>query len=294
MRAPNLDQLRSFSILAAAGSFSAAARRLNLTQPAVSRQIRELEKRFGVRLIERAGRRARPTRAGEKLLEHMQRIEAAVADAMAIMAPYREDGAGRVVLGTGATACIYLLPPILQDLRRRFPALQILVHTGNTPDIVRLIEDNVIDVGLVTAPVRSRSLALVGTIEDEQVAVFPRSGLTLPKSVTPVALAELPLLLYEPGGHTRRVIDDWFARERIDAKPVMELGSVEAIKELVHAGLGCAVLPRMAMAKDRKRFIVRSLSPPLRRKLNVAMRRDKVLTSGLRHLLKALKTSNSP
>src|SRR3972149_472064 len=113
MRAPNLDQLRSCSTLVAAGTFSAAARRLNLTQPAVSRQISELEKRFGVRLVERAGRQARPTRAGEQLLDQIHRIEAAVSDAMAMMVPYQNDAVGRVIIGTGATACIYLLPAIL-------------------------------------------------------------------------------------------------------------------------------------------------------------------------------------
>lgn len=293
MRAPNLDQLRTFSALVTAGTFSAAARRLNLTQPAVSRQIRELEKRFSVRLVERAGRRVRPTRAGEQLLEQMQRIEAAVSDAMAIMVPYQSDAVGRVVIGTGATACIYLLPAILHGLRRRFPALQILVHTGNTPDIVRLVEDNVIDVGLVTGPVHGRSLSTTGWGDDEQVAVFPKSGLTVPKNVTAAALSEMPLVLYEPGGNTRRMVDDWFRRAGVDARPVMELGSVEAIKELIAAGLGCGVLPRMALAKDSRRFIVRSLSPALHRQLTIVMRRDKVLSAGLRHMLKALKSATS-
>ncbi|MFN3656910.1 MAG: LysR family transcriptional regulator [Pseudolabrys sp.] len=293
MRAPNLDQMRSFSTLLGAGTFSAAARRLNLTQPAVSRQIRELEKRFGVRLVERAGRRVRPTRAGEQLLAQMQRIEAAVSDAMAMMAPYQDDAVGRVVVGTGATACIYLLPAILGAMRRRFPALQILVHTGNTPDIVRLIDDNVIDVGLVTAPIHGRSLSVTPGLDDEQVAVFPRSGMNVPKTVTPAALAALPLLLYEPGGNTRRVVDDWFRRGGVDARPIMELGSVEAIKELINAGLGCGILPRLSVAKDSRRFVVRSLAPVLKRKLVIVMRRDKVLSSGLRHMLKALKSVSS-
>jgi DNA-binding transcriptional LysR family regulator len=166
MRAPNLDQLHSFATLAALGSFSAAARRLNLTQPAVSLQIRALEKRFGVRLIERTGKRAKPTLAGEELLKRIKRIDAAVNDAMAAMAPFKDDKVGRVVIGTGATACIYLLPPILQNLRRRFPSLQILVHTGNTADIVRLIEDNVIDVGLVTGPIYGRAFTATPAFDD--------------------------------------------------------------------------------------------------------------------------------
>lgn len=289
MRAPNLDHLRSFATLVELGSFSATARRLHLTQPAISLQIRQLEKRFGVRLIERVGRHVRPTPAGEKLLAQVRRIEEAVSEAVRVVTPYQDERVGRVVLGTGASACIYLLPPVLGSLRRRFPALQILVRTGNTSDILKLLEDNVLDVGLVTAPAAGRPFTTVASFDDEQVALFPKRGMTIPRSITAVALSEQPLLLYEPGGNTRRVIDEWFERSGVAASPVMELGSVEAIKELVGAGLGCAIVPRMATAGSGGRFTVRSLSPPLHRKLVVVLRRDKVLHGGLRRLLQALE-----
>jgi DNA-binding transcriptional LysR family regulator len=291
MRAPNLDQLHSFATLAALGSFSAAARRLNLTQPAVSLQIRALERRFGVRLIERSGKRARPTMAGEELLKRIKSIDAAVNGAMAAMAPFKDDKVGRVVIGTGATACIYLLPPILQSLRRRFPSLQILVHTGNTADVVRLMEDNVIDVGLVTGPIYGRVFTTTPAFDDEQVAVFPKRDFAVPKVATPEALAALPLVLFEPGGNTRRVVDDWFDRGGVSPQPAMELGSVEAIKEVVGAGLGCAILPRLSVAAEKARFTVKSLAPPLQRKLLVVLRKDKLLSHGLRQVLAAFKAS---
>jgi DNA-binding transcriptional LysR family regulator len=259
----------------------------------VSLQIRELERRFGVRLIERVGRRARPTAAGEQLLRQTNRIEAAMADAMAALAPYQDDAVGRVVIGTGATACIYLLPRLLQGLRRRHPGLQLIVRTGNTPDILRAIEDNAIDIGLVTGPVHGRGLSATAALDDEQVAVFPRRGFAIPRQMTPAALGALPLVLYDPGGNTRRNVDAWFARGGAAVNPIMELGSVEAIKELVAAGLGCGVLPRMAVATDRRRFAVHSLSPPLERRLMVVLRRDKILSRGLRHVLQVLKIASA-
>jgi DNA-binding transcriptional LysR family regulator len=293
MQPPSLDQIRSFSTLLAAGGFSAAARRLNLTQPAVSRQIRELEKHLGVRLVERTGRRVRATPAGEQLLAHARRIEAAVSDATTAMLAYQSDAVGRVVVGTGATACIYLLPNLLQGLTRRYPALQILVRTGNTADIVRQLEDNLVDIGLVTEPVSGRSLSTAGVLDDRQVAIFPRRGMTVPADLTPSALAKMPLLLYEPGGNTRRLIDNWFRRSGAEPKPVMELGSIEAIKELVAAGLGCGIVPDMAVAKDKRRFLIRPLSPPLHRRLAIVLRRDKVLSAGLRHMLKVLRSAGT-
>jgi DNA-binding transcriptional LysR family regulator len=285
MRALNLDQLDAFVAVVELGSFSAAAARLNLTQPAVSFQIRQLERRFGLRLVERVGRRACPTAAGLDLLPHIRRIDAAAAGAIEAMAYYTEVVAGRVRLGTGATACIYLLPPLLAELRRRFPRLEIVVRTGNSPEILRALEDNALDVGLVTLPAPGRIFAIEKLIDDEIVAVFP-PGIEAPDALTPAALARLPVLLYEPGGNARRVIDDWFARAGVALKPVMELGSVEAIKQLVAAGLGCGLLPRLAVADGT--LEARSLMPPLFRELGLVLRRDKVPDGGLRELIRAL------
>src|SRR3954469_3039547 len=144
MRGLNLDYLRAFVDVIERGSFSAAARRLDLTQPAVSLQVRQLESRLGVRLVERVGRTARPTAAGAELLEHARRIEAVVATALDRMATHATGALGRVRLGTGASACAFLLPPILRDLRRRFPTLEITVATGNSPDIVKAVDYNLI------------------------------------------------------------------------------------------------------------------------------------------------------
>jgi DNA-binding transcriptional LysR family regulator len=287
MRGLNLDQLRTFATVVEQKSFSAAAARLGVTQPAVSLQVRQLEKRFGVKLIERVGRRAAPTAAGADLLTHARDVEAALAAASEAMAPHAAGVAGRVRLGTGATACIYLLPPLLRDLRRRFPALEIVVSTGNTPDMLRAIEENRIDVALVTLPAAGRMLDVRPVLDDEFVLVAPR-GTRLPREITAAELARIPLVQYEPGANTRRVIDEWALRAGHPLKAIMELGSVEAMKELTGAGLGCCVLPRMALRGRHEPFVVRSLKPRLYRKLALVLRRDKTLTKGLRELLRRI------
>jgi len=110
--------------------------------------------------------------------------------------------------------------------------------------------------------------------------------------VTAAALATVPVLLFEPGGNTRRITDQWLAASGVTIKPVMSLGSVEAIKALAAAGLGCAILPSMAVrhARDRGELVVRPLSPRLHRTLAVVMRRDKRLHAGLGDLVRALKS----
>jgi len=104
-------------------------------------------------------------------------------------------------------------------------------------------------------------------------------------------LARHPVLLYEPGGQTRRLADVWFARAGVALQPAMSLGSVEAIKELVAAGLGCAMLPGMAVQDTHhgSALEVRPLSPPLRRTLAIVLRKDKRLHRGLRETVAALQ-----
>lgn len=286
----NLDQLHGFATAIELGSFSAAAQRLDLTQPAVSLQVRQLEKRLGTPLVERAGRVLRPTAAGAELLAHVGRIDAAVNDALEAVSRHTDGTTGRVRLGTGATACIFLLPPILASLRQRFPGLDITVSTGNTSDIVQAVEDNTLDLGLVTMPASGRMLDITPLLDDAFVAIAPQ-GTGLPQRVNAKELARHPVLLYEPGGQTRRITDAWFARAGVALHPAMSLGSVEAIKELVAAGLGCAVLPGMAVRGGHGgKLEVRPLSPPVGRTLAIIMRRDKRLHRGLRETVAALQS----
>jgi len=290
MKRLNLDYLHSFLVVIESGSFSAAAERLHLSQPAVSLQVRQLEKSLKAQLIERVGRTAKPTAAGAALLAHAGQLNAAVDLAVDAVARQASGAAGRVRLGTGATACIFLLPPILRELRTSLPALEITVTTGNTPEIAKAVEDNVIDIGLVTMPVSGRSFEIIPVLKDEFVLIAPRD-MPLPARITPAVLATKPVVLFEPGGNTRRIADQWLAQGGVSLKPLMSLGSVEAIKEMVRAGLGCAILPGMAVsaaAKPRD-LVVRSLSPRLYRRLAVVVRRDKRLDLGLRKTLSALR-----
>lgn len=286
----NLDQLRTFADVVASGSFSATAARHNVSQPAVSFQLKQLEKRLGVRLIERIGRKAMPTAAGSELLEHAARIQGEVEATLKAMARHAGDKIGRVRIGTGATACIFLLPPLLRELRERFPDLEITVTTGNTPEIVKAVEENALDIALVTMPVSSRILAAEIILDDEFMLVSP-PGARLPERMTPELLKGLPLILFEPSGNTRRLVDHWLAENGIAQDPVMSLGSVEAIKELVGAGLGHAILPAMALRGNEAQasLVLRPLLPRLSRELAVVLRRDKVLYRGLREVAASLR-----
>ena len=159
MRSLNLDQLRALLRVVELGSFSAAARQLNLTQPAVSLQIRELERRFGVRLIERLGKRAHTTAPGATLVEAARRIfhECDLIDAA--MRPYRDGWIGRVQIGATNTMLVHVLPPILRELSLEHPGIDLHVTNMPTRESVERILQNRLDLALVTLPVREAAPA---------------------------------------------------------------------------------------------------------------------------------------
>lgn len=291
MRRLNLDQLHTFAEVIDAGSFSAAADRLDLSQPAVSLQVRQLEQRLNVRLIERVGKRLKPSSAGLTLLEHAHRIDAAVEEALQALSTHAQGIAGEVAIGTGATACIHLLPPMLRAMRKRHPALDIRVSTGNTDDVVAAVTENRLDVGLVTLPAAGRSLHITPVLRDEFVAIAPLSEQDWPEEITPHALAAAPMVAFEAGSSTRLLIDEWFLQAGLRIRPVMALGSIEAIKEMVSAGLGYSIVPRMAVsaAHHRRGLRIAALTPELARTLAIVVRQDKPLAPGLRRVLQALE-----
>lgn len=292
--AVTLRQLRAFLLTAENGSASTAARSLGVSQPAVSQQLQELEKLLRVRLIERVGIRMLPTPAGRALVDPVRRALAAVEQIEPTVAAFRERDAGLVRLGTGATACIHFLPEPLALTQAQLPNLQILVVTGNTDEIVTSVENGALDVGLVTgdASHSNPSIHMEPVFEEELVAILPRPlEYQLPAVLRPQDLGRQPLILFDPAGRTRHIIDAWFRAEGVRPIAAMELGSIEAIKTLVGAGLGVSLIPGLAARALPSNIVSRRLARPTRRQLSLVLRTDKVLDAGLRTLLAEIRTS---
>ena len=293
MDGPDLDRLFAFRAVVASGGFTRAAEAAGLSQSAMSLKIRQLERELGVRLLERVGRRVTPTAAGAELLVHVDRLKAAHEAAIAAIAPHRAGAIGRVSIGTGATACLHFLPGPLRALRERMPGLEIIVRTGDTADMLIDLEANRLDVALVTLPATGRAFVVEELAVDPLIAVMPAEAGGGGRPIGAVELAHHPLILYESRGATRRIVDDWFAAGGVAARPVMELGSVETIRELVGAGLGAAVLPSLAFPPGAPSGAIttRPLTPPLERRLGIVLRRDKVLEPGLRAMVQVLRAA---
>jgi DNA-binding transcriptional LysR family regulator len=270
--------LRTLQAIARHASFSRAAQALNLTQPAVSMQVRHLERALGLPLLERVGKRAFPTRAGELLLAHADRALRELEAGVERVQQLRGVVAGRVRLGTSASISIYLLPPALRRFRARYPEAEVVVVTGNASEITRAIVANTLDVGIVSLPVRDRELVVTPFFRDELVAIVGReSARRRPRTIDAPTLAGHPLILFEAGATLRRIIDGWFHRAGVAPRSPMELGNTEAIKKLVEAGLGLSVTSWFSVKSEVRAGALRAirLTPPLERRIGLVRRRDK-------------------
>lgn len=276
MRSLNLDHLRALDDVVRLGSFSAAARKLNLSQPAVSLQIRELESRVGVRLVERMGKRAFATEAGRALIEHGARITAEAERALVTMRRHREGWLGRVRIGTSFVILNYLLPPILKRVRHEHPDLEIGISLGSSAQKVEQLLRNEIDLGVVALPVANPHLEVTVLRHDRMMAALPLRA-KAPARLRPADFARWPLILDSPGSRMSRIVRDWFAAAENAPRPAMEVGDIHAIKTLVAAGVGASVLPMDALGFEARRgeLQVRPLLPPARYSIGLVQRRDK-------------------
>lgn len=288
----NPVHLRTLEAVVSHGSFSRAAEALHLSQPAVSLHVKQLEAGAGLLLVERVGKRAFATAAGRVLLEHAGRARQELEAAAHALVRLRGVVAGRVRLGTGATASIYLLPPVLGRLRARHPALELVVVTGNSAEIASAVVSNELDAGVVTLPVSARYLDVVPLRVDPLLAIGPPGHRWSRRPLTAALLSLHALILYERGGTIRRVIDEWFTRGGAAPRVAMELGNAEAIKRLVGAGLGLSIASAMSVKSEvaARTLVARALEPPLARRLGIVKRRDKPESPALRVLLSALET----
>jgi DNA-binding transcriptional LysR family regulator len=278
MRSLNLDQLRALAEVVRLGSFSAAARKLNLSQPAVSLQVKEIEARAGVRLVERLGKRAFATAAGRALIEHGERLALEAERALATMRRHREGWLGRVSIGTSFVILNYLLPPILKSLRAAHPDLELRISLGSSAQKVEQLLRNEIDLGIVTLPVVDPHLTVTVLRHDRMMAVLPPGeARRAPKRLAPADFNRWPLILDAPGSRMGRIIRDWLAAEGEAPRPAMEVGDIHAFKTLVGAGVGASILPMDALHYEARtgEVALRPLSPPVRLAIGLVQRRDK-------------------
>ena len=249
----DLRQLEILRAVTDRGSFTAAARALNVSQSAVSRQVLLLEEELGEPLFLRLGRKVRLTSAGAALLDLSRRVLADVRDTTASIVEQQQQLAGTLHLGGGMTVCLHVFPALLKEFRKRHPKVEIKVTTGATPMLLERLRSGAIDVGLLTLPVEGADLVQVPVMREELLLVMPPSHkLAKLRQVTPGDLVGQPWVLFERGSSTRRVIDEMLQRDGVRPRIVMETENVEILKALTMIGMGLTVLPYQSLAREAR------------------------------------------
>jgi DNA-binding transcriptional LysR family regulator len=249
-----IRQLKAFLAIAEAKTFTAGARRVNVTQAAISMQIRQLEDEVGLPLFTRTPRRVIMTEAGEHLLERARKILREHDAAVAEIAELAGAEHGRLRIGSAsAMFATSQLPSILQNLKGTYPNAEITVSSGTSQALVEKILHGEIDIAFVSLPVENSHITTEMLFSDEIVAIaHPKHSLADQKYISAAALAGEPLILGEKGGNTRRLIDDFFSQANVQPNVVMELSRQEAINQMVENNMGIGIAGAKTVAKEIK------------------------------------------
>ena len=249
----DLDNLKTLIEVAKLGSFSRAAEKVLRSQPAVSAQIRQLEQEYGQRLFDRNAKSVRLTPAGEVVLDYARQLLALHARSQ--QAVSEQDGVrtGTLSIGANEGTFLYVLPRILAEYHKQFPRVKISVYRSFTHKVTGKVEEGVVDLGVLTMPVKSPSLESIPVFRDRiLLMVGPASPLFKKKSATLEEFSAQPIILPKTGS-IRRLMERHLRPFREQLNVTMELTSVVMIKRFVRAGFGVSLICRSFAAENVRR-----------------------------------------
>ena len=251
----DLRQLEMFKAVAENNSFTKASRELHVAQSAISRKIGMLEEELGSLLFKRVNRRIYLTPAGETLLRYTRRIFRDLENAATEVSEMGRLQRGRLKVGAGMIACVYILPTILERFKEAYPEVELEVVTGPTTQLIERLRENEIDLGLFTLPVEFPDLKVIPLFNEEMVIVSSTKHpvLSKRKRLRAAELSEYPMILFQEGTYTRKLLDEFFSELKIMPKISMAAENVATIKPLVKINLGISILPARSVFEEVER-----------------------------------------
>lgn len=250
----DLRRLEIFAKVAELGSFSRAAETLFLTQPTVSEHIRALEDELGVQLLDRLGRGAQPTRAGELLLAYARRLSTLAREAQQAMDAFRGRVSGELVIGGSTIPGEYVLPALIGRFRGKHPDVSVSLLIGSSRHVNEWVEEGRVDVGVAGARSSSRALESRALMSDELVVVVPSGHPWAGRATVEVDdLRGEPMIVRERGSGSREALEHALAERDLglaDFRLAGEMGSTQAVKQGVRAGIGVALISRRAVEDE--------------------------------------------
>lgn len=291
----NLYKLEIFAIVVETGSFSAAADRLLMTQPAVSQHIQDLEASLGARLFERGRRGVSLTAAGEKLHDYTRNILRMVAEAQNAVTDVTQLSGGHVSVAATPGISVYLLPEWVQAFRGQYPNLTVSVQTSITPEIVDALRNRKIDLGLIEGEIDGVDWPRLGVLELEEheqlVIVGPKHEWRDEAMLGCADLNGKTFVMRQRNSQTRIWLEERLARAGIHAEVAAEFDNVESIKRAVAKGMGITILPEYAVHTELEIGLLHALrieGSPMQRTLKLVWNQDVYFAPVTRTFLKFL------
>jgi len=277
----DFEQLKTFLEVSRQKSFSRAAERLLVTQPAISAQIRSLEKEVGARLFDRDGGKVTFTAAGrvfEPFAEHCLNCQSHIAG---IIAELHRSPRGAISISANEATCLYVLPTVFAQFRKQFLRVGLSIVRAERARTLEAVLNREVDFGVVALPVKDPRLTVEPIHKDELAFVVPiEHKLASHAQVTLKEVAQHPMLLMKQG-RQRELLDNLFHMQDLQPQIAMEVESSELVKRLVAAGIGTGFLPRANITSDAKAGLLKIVPVEgvrLSRDLGLIYRKGKELT----------------
>lgn len=287
----NLHHLRLFAAVVEHNGFTRAAKALNLSQPAISKSLNELEKQLQVTLLDRSGKSPVLTEAGRILYSRAGELFGVEKAAERELRELRGLKRGVLRVGASTTIATYLLPPYLGRFHLRHPGVRIRTTSANTRAVLRALLEFRVDVALVEGPVSHPRVDTIPWLDDELVVIAPPQHPLLGQRVDVTMLSSEQFLVREPGSGTREVSEQALARHGVRLRNTMRVGGTEAIKQAVAAGLGLGIVSRAAAVDQlalKKISILAVDGLAIRRTLTRLELRDRAVIGAARELKELL------
>jgi len=274
-------RLQVFHTVARLLSFTKAAETLHMTQPAVTFQIRQLEEYFNTRLFDRTHNKISLTAAGQRVYEYAERILQLYAEMENSVREMTGDVSGILIIGASTTIAEYMLPSLLGEFKNLHPNINLRLRVSNSVGVVHMVEDNSVDVGIVESPISNKNLAVEVCWHDELVFICPpQHPLAKKTAITMKDFIDEPFVCREEGSGTREFILEYMDKNKMTLQDLnlnVEVGTPEAVKSAVEAGLGISIVSQATIAKELRlaTLAARPLDPPLKRPFSIVYQRQK-------------------
>ena len=282
----NFNQLKAFYYTVKCGSLSAAAESLYITQPAVTKQIQQLHATYGIKLLNRFGKKMVLTDAGEVLYDFASKIFETEIQAEEILRDFQQRKSGRIRIHASESFGAYYLPFMVNLFRKKYPApIQISVNIFPNPVVIENTVKLETDLGFISYPLEHKKLLVREVLEDRLVLIAPPSHpLSRKKVLQPRHLEGQPIIMHEKGSGTRDIIDTFLRKNNLSVSISLELSNNEAIKRAVEQGMGLSLISEHVVREEihgKKLKAIPFADPSLRRKFYLIHHKDKYLSQPL-------------